>query len=265
MALLGRISKFLDSNSSIPKDVKFLFQDEAGSIKEVKAHKFVLAVASEVFERQFYGYMKSEDEIDIKDATQEVFKEMIEYIYNKKINLTEYNLDFLSSFYYLADKYEIEVLKDEIIASVPNHKVSDENILEVAILAEANILHVPFSDALYDAATSFLKNKFDGKVENVFDFFAETEASEIHGLVLLKMVARMKVLVLQGCENCRKASCLNGQKLTLENFVPGAMVTHRNKGDGSSVKLIQVEEAGSFSCIYVGKTYHGQDIKYFSY
>ena len=50
--------------------------------------------------------MKEADEEDIvvEDARQEVFKAMIEYVYNKKKDLTDYDLSFRSTLYYLADK-----------------------------------------------------------------------------------------------------------------------------------------------------------------
>merc|ERR1712096_374969 len=104
--------------------------------------------------------------------------------------------------------------------------VSEQNVLDVVVLAEKNILHHPLSDTLYIRATVFMKKKFDGKVDNVSDFCFETEASEIHALAFFKIMARMKTLPnpTLKCENCQKTICLHGQRLTRENFVPGAQV-----------------------------------------
>merc|ERR1712183_759981 len=105
-----------------------------------------------------------------------------------------------------------------IIASIPEHIVSDQNFLDVAILAEA----------LYNSAAVFMKKKFCGKIDNVFNFCSETDASGIHGQVLFKMMGRMKSLPdpTPKCKNCKQElpSCLNDQVLTQENFVPGAKV-----------------------------------------
>ena len=84
-----------------------------------------------------------------------VFKAMIEYIYNKKMNWKDYKLTFLAYLSYLAEKYDISELRQEIISSIPEHRVSDENVLDVAILAEANTHHQPLSNTLYDAVKCF--------------------------------------------------------------------------------------------------------------
>ena len=44
-----------------PTDVRFWFKDEEGVTKEVKAHTQILAAASDVFHREFYGSFKAED------------------------------------------------------------------------------------------------------------------------------------------------------------------------------------------------------------
>jgi len=240
MALLGRISKCLDPSSNLTTDVRFLFKGEGGIVKEVKAHKLILGIASNVFEREFFGPMsmkKDEEDFEFDHASEEVFRVMIEYIYNKKIKWIDYDFNFLSSLYYVADLYDIEKLRLEVLASIPEHDVSEQNVLDVAILAENNILHQPLSEILYDTAAAFMKDKFDGQIENVFDFCSEIEASEVHALALFKMMARMKTLPnpTQKCENCEQTICLNGQELTRDNFVPGAQVTLGNGGIWTSV------------------------------
>jgi len=232
MALLRRIFESLDPSSSLTTDVRFLFKGESG-VAEVKAHKLILGGASDVFEREFFGPLKKDEDIYIEDVSDEVFRVMIDYIYSKKVELIDYDLDFLSSLYYLADLYNIEELRLDIISSVPEHVVSEQNFLDVAVLAENYNLYQRLSETLYDSAAAFIKQKFDGKIDNVFNFFSEIEASEIHGLVLLKIMARMKSLPNTNpkCENCEQTTCLNGQMLTRENFVPTAQVTPSN-GNG---------------------------------
>jgi len=231
MALLRRIFASLDPSSSLTTDVKFLFKGESGIVREVRAHKLILGGASDVFEREFFGPMQKYEDIEIKDVSEEVFRAMIDYIYNKKIELTDFDLDFLSSLYYIADLYNIEELRLDIIASIPEHDVSDQNLLDVAILAENNILYQRLSEALYDSAAVFMKKKFGGKMDNVVNFCSEADASGIQGQVIVKMIGRMKSLpnptTNPKCENCEQEqpSCFNGHVLTRENFVPGAKVT----------------------------------------
>merc|ERR1712096_81470 len=93
---------------------------------------------------------------------------------------------------------------------------------------------------------------------NVFIFFSETKASENHGHVLAKMMARIKSLPNQTCEikslpnqtceNCKQTSCLNGQVLTRENFVPGAQLTLAN-GLLLGISLCLTETIGNFKYI----------------
>merc|ERR1719186_760574 len=225
MALLRRIFESLDPSSSLTTDVKFLFKGESGIVREVRAHKLILGGASDVFEREFFGPMQKYEDIE------EVFRAMIDYIYNKKIELFNFDLHFLSSLYYIADLYNIEELRLDIIASIPVHDVFDQNLLDVAILAETYILYPCLSKALYDSAAVFMKKKFGGKMDNVVNFCSDADASGIKGQVIVKMIGRMKSLPNPTpnpkCENCEQEqpSCFNGQVLTRENFVPGAKVT----------------------------------------
>ena len=57
-----------------------------------------------MFEREFFGPMQKDEDIEIKDVSEEVFRAMIDYIYNKKIELIDYDLNFLSSVYYSTKK-----------------------------------------------------------------------------------------------------------------------------------------------------------------
>jgi hypothetical protein len=97
-----------------------------------------------------------ESDIDIKDSCHVVFLTMIMFIYNKNPNYKDADLEFLSSLNYLADKYNIEELRNRIIVSIPERDVTKDNVLGVALLAEDNILHQPIAEALYDASARFV-------------------------------------------------------------------------------------------------------------
>eukprot|EP00092_Neocalanus_flemingeri_P021403 GFUD01023204.1.p1 GENE.GFUD01023204.1~~GFUD01023204.1.p1 ORF type:complete len:274 (+),score=65.02 GFUD01023204.1:51-872(+) len=240
-----KLSRCLDPNSQPPPtDVSFLFKDDGILVKEIKAHKMILAIASDVFNREFYGSM-AEDEIEIKDASQEVFQKFIEFIYNKPLTWKDYDLSFLSSLYYLAEKYNVEDLKDEIIASIPEHDVTKQNVLDIAILAEDHNHHQPLSEGLYDEVASFVMKEFKGKFHRIVEFFTEPEENEKHALVIFKIFKRLKI---SRCENCKQSPCMNGQSVSLGNFVPGANVTARQgEGDYSKIKkLVGIQTATCF-------------------
>jgi len=234
-----------------PTDVRFWFKEQDGEIKEVKAHKMILASASEVFNRQFFGSMEAEDNIEISDARPVVFHAMVEYIYNKKPDLKDGDLGFLSSLYYLGDKYDIVQLRSDIIAQISDLKVSKENVLNIAIFAEENIHHNPLSEALYDAAAGFVKeaiNRVGSKFNEVMDLY--TAENEAHALVIFKLLERVKDKNYK-CENCQQSPCLSGQKVTRQNFAPGATAAiGRSVYTLIEVTLIEVEDNGGFSCKY---------------
>ena len=201
MDLMSTRLPLILSSSSIPKDIKFLFKEE-GVVTSIMAHKIILAVISDVFEKQFFGSLKEpEHEILIKDAKREVFEVLIDFIYNKQPIMSDFDLYFLSSLFYLAEKYDISALKKEIIATIINKEISDENVLNVAIIAEESIVLEEFSDNLYDRVAMFLLKKFAGQLSNVFEFFSHVEATQVNGLVLLKVMARMKNMTPLLCIN----------------------------------------------------------------
>jgi len=233
---LENISKYRyldpDWSSYPPPDVRFWFkEEESGLVKEVRAHKQILSFASDVFNREFFGSIKSEDDIEIKDVTQEVFQAMMEAIYNKKPDWNSYDLPFLCSLYYLAEKYNIEHLRGEILASIPQHDVTRDNVMRVAVLAEKYCLHPPLYEALYDSAVRFLVTgqRFKDRFKRALELFTETNADHSH--VIFRIVERIKNSekiekneIDQICENCKQVKCLNGEGLTLKNFSPGAKV-----------------------------------------
>ena len=67
-------------------------EDEDGNTKELKAHKFILALVSDVFRVEFYGGFQDNSSIDILDVKRESFQVMIDYIYNKGVDLETYDL-----------------------------------------------------------------------------------------------------------------------------------------------------------------------------
>jgi len=253
-----KLVKFLNPNfhSCPPTDVRFLFKDQDGGIKEVKAHRFVLACASDVFNKQFFGSFEAKSDVEIKDASENVFLTMVEFIYNKKPNYKESDLSFLTSLYYMADKYNIEHLRKEILDYIPEHKVTSETALDVAFLAQNNILHKSLSDALYDATANFVKNAngIEGRFEKVMDMFAEE--NEEHALIIFKIMVRVKKIENvakidhANCFNCKKSPCIDGESLNEENFVEGASVALISNG---RIRILRkVLQPGKFSASGTG-------------
>ena len=218
--------KCLDPSYGIPTDIKFLFNaDTDGKVEEVKAHKFPLSLASPVFQRQFYGsFMDSEDEIKIVDASKDVFQAMIDYIYSyKPLDSETYDIYFLSSLYYLAEKYDIEDLRNEILSFIPDYPVTKDNVLEIAALAEDFANLAPLSEAIFCSAANFLGDHFRGSYKGVVKYFKEVDANADVSHLIHKIITRLDLN--NTCENCHSANCLDGEAVTKDNFVPGAIHT----------------------------------------
>jgi len=90
-------------------DITFVLSD--GS--EVEAHKLILALASPVFESEFYGGQwleQTSNKLPIPDDMG-VFREFISYIYTQKLDYTTV-FDFkLWDLLYLANKYLVKPLE----------------------------------------------------------------------------------------------------------------------------------------------------------
>ena len=220
MADGGDLIRFLNPNfnSSPPTDLRFWFKDHNGVIEEVKAHRVILAAASDVFNREFFGSLKAEENIEIKDVNQETFLLMIEFIYNKKTKFLGADVTTLASMYYLGDKYNIKPLRIEVLASISELKIDKENVLKVAIIAEDSILLQPFSEALFDVVATFINQKLGGIVELC------GEDNQKHAVVIFKILSRIGRIRGDMCGNCDQYPCLNGVRLSEENFISGAKI-----------------------------------------
>lgn len=132
--------KFLFNNSWM-SDITFICRD-----KEIKAHKLVLGMGSEVFHRMFYGDWKdiTEEVIYISDTSSEYFLEFLQFLYTDKITINSVNsCDLL----YLARKYTVKLLEqkcykffyqninlENVVAILQNSEVFENNKLKIYCL-----------------------------------------------------------------------------------------------------------------------------------
>lgn len=243
----------LSEEFGIPPDVRFLFQEDGSfDAKEVKAHKLILSLASDVFKREFYGSMSdSGDGILIVDVGQEVFLAMVKFIYNKSMHWSSYSFIFLAELYYLGDKYDIQDLKKELNAAIPHKKATIENILEVAFLGESNSCFPELSESLYLATAVVLKKKFRHRIDSFITYFHQAvsgeNTAELNKIVLNKILDQLKQL--SHCSNCKQDPCQHGLGLTQENFVPGSRVraAGRGRGDPDLYTLGEVVDSSRFT------------------
>jgi len=241
------VQQTLSAASEIPTDVKFMFEEEEDGrmiIKEIRAHKFILALVSDVFRRGFYGgTMPDDGSIEIKDVTKESFEAMIDFLYHKKADLRIYEWDILCSLYYLGDKYNIKILMEVSVKAILSKEITAVNVLNVGLLADKNSVHEELAETLYEAAALGLSKMFDGDVVKVQQFFHELDATEAPTSTssfksLVKIMARVRKAAV--CKNCKVTPCLNGRKITTENFVSGALISDQGQGKTSTfIRLVK--------------------------
>ena len=97
-------------NNSLLSDVTFLVHDSRSNKEiEVYAHKYVLSIASPVFQAMFYGALASEgaQRIPLPDCDAESLKEFLSYIYCDEARISE---DTSIQLLYLAKKYMVPSL-----------------------------------------------------------------------------------------------------------------------------------------------------------
>jgi len=252
----------------IPTDVKFEFEEEEDgivTIKEIKAHKFILSLVSDVFRNGFYGGILDDGKIKIKDVTKESFEAMIDFIYDRKTDVSIYEWDILCSLYYLGDKYNIKILMEESLKAILSKEITAENVVNVGLLAEQNSVHEELAETLYDAAAKGLSKMFDSDygdevVVKVQQFFHELETTESPTSTssfksLVKIMARVRKLAVCVCKNCRTTPCLNGKEITKENYVQGAAVSQVRGKSGKLVKNIHVSNPAQFYIMGEGTSY----------
>lgn len=73
-------------------------------MKRIPAHKCLLAIASPVFHRMFFGELKEEADVRIVDVSVDGFSEFLQFFYMEEVNLTGDNFAEVIT---LADKYDV--------------------------------------------------------------------------------------------------------------------------------------------------------------
>jgi speckle-type POZ protein len=120
--------------------------------KELKAHKSVLCVRSDVFDRMFSHDTKESRTgiIEIKDFHSDVVSEMLRFLYCEVYfnDVKELESQQTLQLYCAADKYQINELKTFCLNSIYN-QLNASNVLEVAVFADLFDLKHLFSCCIF--------------------------------------------------------------------------------------------------------------------
>jgi len=199
--VLSSLKQSLSAAFGIPTDIKFVFikkgeTDGSTIIEEIRAHKNILALASDVFKKGFYGGMEDNGSINIEDATKEAFEVMIHFIYIKEIDLNHLDFDMLCSVYYLADKYNIAPLEKETLKAIQSKEIPFENVLDIGVLAIKHSAHDKLAEALFEAAAQRLSRIFKGDLTKAVDYLTKIDADvsldSARYEIVVKIMARLR-------------------------------------------------------------------------
>eukprot|EP00092_Neocalanus_flemingeri_P017118 GFUD01018513.1.p1 GENE.GFUD01018513.1~~GFUD01018513.1.p1 ORF type:complete len:285 (-),score=58.94 GFUD01018513.1:89-943(-) len=222
------ISKSLDPSFGIPTDVTFQILTSG---KEVKAHKYVLALASPVFKKQFFGDAKeTEDVIPVKETTEESFKTMIDFTYGKEIDWKEMTIEDLFNVSNMAEKYLNETLMKEVQKVFEDVDITVDNAVTVAATAEEFSQFEDISKALVVHCVKFLKSVLTTQDEFVkfAAKYANTEMSQT-ALSLISKFPEVSPAEKQ-CGKCGK-DCRQGKGLlTSDHIAVGDRVLINDQG-----------------------------------
>lgn len=171
-------SQYLEDDSPIPPDVTFRLIENENVVGELKAHKYLLASVSSVFRAQFFGKLAEiKDVIDIKESSYFGFKFLLEYIYTgSSLFSGDYDLIDVIEIFNLAEKYDIQTLKDLIPEKLNNLEIEEDNVMDVIRISEVFHHFKPISKLLQSRCSDFLKLglKSEDQVQQFSQSFAKT-------------------------------------------------------------------------------------------
>lgn len=164
---ISQTLRSLVENSTF-SDVTFCVEGEY-----VAAHRFPLAVRSDVFKAMFYGPASTENKIiKVDDISMDTFKIVLLYIYTDQINIMKQNVIELL---YAAHKYNLGFLEDKCERFIESNK----SVVN-ALLVYGQLYH-------FDAFLSLKMSMLSYICDNFYERFSDPECfTVIHSVECLK-------------------------------------------------------------------------------
>jgi hypothetical protein len=195
--------------SLIPTDVTFVIE-QCGS--EVEAHKFVMAMGSPVYMRQFYGtYKETKDRIPVKETTKKSFVIMVDFVYGKEIDWRGMTVDELFHVANMAEKYHIDILMGAVKKVFEDYPLCKDNVVLFASLALEHSQFEEPSKALLLNCSKFLRSVL--KTVKDFETFAAKHSESDLCEVAFKLMGMMSRDIFVR-DKCQKNTCKRGKDIT---------------------------------------------------
>ena len=202
-----RKSRVILDPSEVPFDITFVIED-CGS--KVRAHKWIMAMGSPVCMKQFYGELReTSDEILIKKTTKSAFVTMVDTFYGKDIMWMSKSAEEIFRIADIAEKYQVNVLKEKVKEALREFPLNEENVVTVASCAESfGELFEVLANTLLLSCANFLTTVLLATED--FVNFAVKYSKTSYTDVALRLLALMDEVppppLLQCCEfkTCRR-------------------------------------------------------------
>ena len=177
-------AQFLKSDSELPTDVVFRVEErnerEETNVEKVFAHKLLLAGASPVFRKQFFGALKeATDEVLVQDTTIEAFTTMIHFMYMAPEETEKFALKIpncaqsLCELVNISERYQILELNKMAKLSLENFLVTEENLIFTATNAKNYSVFEDVSSMLTEKCLYFLMTSLTS-AKDVFSLIVKT-------------------------------------------------------------------------------------------
>ena len=113
--------------ASHPQDINVTFSFPDG--RQLGANKLLLSMACTVLEAMFSGNWQEDEVINLPDTNLEAFQMFTEILYSKEVDLSKADWLDLDQLYYLAVKYMVEEIKEQITDCAKDNSTSGDTII----------------------------------------------------------------------------------------------------------------------------------------
>jgi len=222
------VAQLRDGDFGIPCDVTFHFGDDedfemidADVVNEdVKAHRVILALASDKFKKMFYT-MPTQNEVKIENISRSVFSAMISFIYGIPADLQTLDFAELLELLKVGEDYKVAGLIEATQDTIESFSV-DEDILFETVRDLLDIEN-DSEEMIKNCAGLIKSNLKDVEIE---EFIESLDQNEIMSEKIMRAITH---LIPPPCNNCLATPCLNHTTIpNTNNMTPGCKVAVKN-------------------------------------
>jgi len=228
---------FLNDDSEMPTDISFKVYDngsvltEAGEhlnsemYKMFRAHKYLLAIVSETFRRQFFGPLAEMSEpVIVEQTSSKAFRIMLDFIYQKgsQFAFPTENFSCLFEVRNLGERFFLAGLVKKTEEEISTRQLSEANLIE-AVKAAQNYVHLfpEISNELMVRCNDYFTKNYK-TLEKIRKILSDHKDSEIETSLIMMMI-RSEPANCPGCKQLA-SECLDGGKVPENNVQVGVRV-----------------------------------------